>query len=88
MILLKSFQYQIKDELGIHARPAGLLVKAAGEFASEITFEKNGKKASAKKLFNLMSMGVKKGDVITVTAEGADEGAAITAIQTFLEEHL
>ncbi len=88
MILLKSFQYQIKDELGIHARPAGLLVKAAGEFASEITLEKNGKKASAKKLFNLMSMGVKKGDVITVTAEGADEGAAITAIQTFLEEHL
>lgn len=88
MILLKSFQYQIKDELGIHARPAGLLVKAAGEFASEITFEKNGKKASAKKLFNLMSMGVKKGDVITVTVEGADEGAAITAIQTFLEEHL
>lgn len=85
---MKSFQYQIKDELGIHARPAGLLVKAAGEFASEITFEKNGKKASAKKLFNLMSMGVKKGDVITVTAEGADEGAAITAIQTFLEEHL
>lgn len=85
---MKHFQYQIKDELGIHARPAGLLVKAAGEFASEITLEKDGKKASAKKLFHLMSMGVKKGDIITVTAEGLDEDAAITAIQTFLEEHL
>lgn len=85
---MKSFQYQIKDELGIHARPAGLLVKTAGDFVSDITFEKAGKKASAKKLFAIMSMGVKKDDVITVTVEGADEDAAITAVQKFLEEHL
>ncbi len=85
---MKSFQYKIRDELGIHARPAGLLVKTAGEFVSDITFEKEGKKASAKKLFAIMSMGVKKNDMITVTAEGADEGAAIAAVQKFLEEHL
>ncbi len=88
LIELKSFQYKIQDELGIHARPAGLLVKTAGEFVSDITFEKEGKKASAKKLFAIMSMGVKKDDMITVTAEGADEGAAIAAVQKFLEEHL
>ncbi len=85
---MKSFQYKIQDELGIHARPAGLLVKAAGDFASEITFEKEGRSASAKKLFALMSLGVKQGDVVTVTAEGPDEGAAIAAVQRFLEEHL
>jgi phosphocarrier protein len=88
LILLKRIQYTVTDKLGIHARPAGLLVKAAGDFASDITFEKEGRSASAKKLFSLMSLGVRQGDVVTVTAEGPDEGAAIAAVQRFLEEHL
>ena len=50
-----TFKYVIKDELGIHARPAGLLVKEAGKLGSKITIEKGGKKGDAKK--NLRSDG-------------------------------
>ena len=59
---MKTFSYTIKDEVGIHARPAGLLVKKAKEFESKITLEKGGKTAEATKLMAVMSMGVKCGD--------------------------
>lgn len=85
---MKTFEYQIKDALGIHARPAGLLVKAVKEYASEITIEKDGKSASAKKLMALMGLGVKCGDTVTVTVEGADENAAAEGIKAFLEANL
>ena len=44
---MKQFQYTIKDELGVHARPAGLLVKLAKQYTSTITLEKNGKTVTA-----------------------------------------
>ncbi len=47
---MKVFQYVITDEVGIHARPAGLLVKAAKQAASQVKIEANGKSADAKKL--------------------------------------
>ncbi len=85
---MQSFTYVIKDELGIHARPAGLLVKEAKPFASNITIEANGKSASAKALMSLMSMGVKQGASVTVAADGADEAAAIAAMKAFFEGNL
>lgn len=85
---MKEFNYTIKDELGIHARPAGLLVKKAGEFTSTITIYKEAKKADAKKLFAIMSLGVKKGDTIKVEVAGDDEEQACTAIEEFLKENL
>ena len=60
------------DEVGIHARPAGLLAKKAKEFESVITLEKGGKTAVATKLMAIMGMGVKHGDTVNVTVEGAD----------------
>ena len=47
---MKEFTYTITDEQGIHARPAGLLVKEAAGFASAITIEKDGKKVDAKRI--------------------------------------
>ena len=85
---MKSFTYVIKDELGIHARPAGLLVKEVKQFASAITLECGEKKAAAKGLMAVMAMGVKQGNEVTVTAEGEDEDAAIEAIQAFFEANL
>lgn len=82
---MKTFEYTIKDELGIHARPAGLLVKEAKKFESECTITKDGK---TKKLTQLMSLGVKQGDTVTVTAEGADEEAAAAALKEFFENNL
>lgn len=85
---MKSFEYTIKDEVGIHARPAGLLVNEAKKYTSEITVSKAGKSAGAKKLMALMSLGVKQGETVTVTAEGADEDIAITEMEKFFQENL
>ena len=85
---MQSFTYVIKDELGIHARPAGLLVKEAKNFASTITLEANGKKAVAKGLMGVMSMAVKQGNEVVVTVEGDDEKAAAAAMKAFFENNL
>ena len=85
---MKTFEYTIKDELGIHARPAGLLVKEAKNFASECTITKDGKTKKLTQLMMLMSLGVKQGDIVTVTAEGADEEAAAAALKEFFENNL
>ena len=85
---MKTFTYTIKDEVGIHARPAGLLVKKAKEFESAITIERNGKSAAATKLMALMGLGVKCGDTVTVTVEGADEERAASEMEKFFSENL
>ena len=85
---MKEFSYMIQDEIGIHARPAGLLVKEAKPFDSEIMLSVNGKKVDIKKLMALMALGVKNGDEVTVTAEGDDEDAAIEKIEEFFKANL
>ena len=86
---MKQFEYTINDPLGIHARPAGLLAKAAKAFAdTTVTVEKNGVAAKASQLMKLMGLGVKQGDVVTVTADGPSEDAAIAAMQDFFKENL
>lgn len=85
---MKEFKYVIQDPEGIHARPAGLLVKKAGEFASDIKIEKDGKAADAKRIFGVMGLGVKSGMEVTVTAEGEDEDAAIAELEAFFKENL
>ena len=85
---MKEFSYKIKDEAGIHARPAGLLIKKAGEFRSVITIHKGTKTADAKKIFSVMSLGVKKDDEIKITASGDDEEKAISELQSFFDTTL
>ena len=72
---MKQFTYTIKDELGVHARPAGLLVKLAKKYASKVTIEKDGKACDMRKLMAVMGLGIKQGETITVTVEGDDETA-------------
>ena len=78
---MKTFEYTIKDELGIHARPAGLLVKEAKKYESECTITKDGKTKKLTQLMMLMSLGVKQGDTVTVSVDGADEDAAVAALK-------
>ena len=85
---MKEFIYKISDENGIHARPAGMLVKKAAEFESKITIEKGDRNADAKKIFSVMTLGAKLGDEITVKADGTDENAAIEAMGELLKENL
>ena len=85
---MKSFDYVITDEVGIHARPAGILVKEAKKFASKITVKKGEKAAEATKLMALMGLGVKQGDSVTIEVEGDDEDTVVEAIRKFFEENL
>lgn len=84
---MKQFKYIIKDENGIHARPAGLLVKEALNFESELIMESNGKLASLKRMFALMGLGVKQGNTVTITVEGLDEDDAVEKISAFMQKH-
>ncbi len=85
---MTEFCYTIKDELGIHARPAGMLVKEADKFESEITIYVNDKQGDAKRIFSVMALGVKCGDKIRVTASGNDEEDAKNALENFLKANL
>lgn len=85
---MKSFNYTVKDELGIHARPAGMLVKEVKNFESKVTLEKDGRVIDASRLMAVMSMGIKKDQTVTVTVEDADEEAAYDALKAFFEANL
>ncbi len=86
---MKSFVYVVKDPLGIHARPAGMLAKAAKPFAdTPITITKEDKTVKASQLMKLMSLGVKTGDEVTVAAEGPAEDEAIAVMEAFFKENL
>ena len=82
---MKEFTYTIKEAVGIHARPAGLLVKEVKGYQS--TF-KGDKSVNAVKLMALMGMGIKCGDTVTVQVEGPDEDTAAPALEKFFNEHL
>ena len=85
---MKTFSYEIKDAIGIHARPAGLLAKEAKKYESKIVIKKEGKSAEATKLMAIMGMGVKCGNVVDVEIESADEEKAYEDIKAFFEANL
>ena len=87
---MKQFTYTITDPVGIHARPAGLLAKAAKTLDSTVTVTRadGSKSAVATKLMALMGMGVKTGETVTVTIEGGDEEANAAAMEQFFQENL
>ena len=84
---MKTFDYVITDEVGIHARPAGLLVKKVKEFASKVTITKNSKTVEAQKLMAVMALGVKKGETVKVSVEGEDEETAFAEVEKFFKEN-
>lgn len=83
-----SFDYVITDEVGLHARPAGLLVKEAKKYESKVVIKKEGKTADAAKLMAVMGLGVKCGQTVQVEVSGADEDVACEALKAFFEENL
>lgn len=85
---MKTFEYTIKDELGIHARPAGALVKEAKKFTSGITVSKNGKEVEATKLMAIMGLGIKCNDTVKITITGEDEEAAYSSLKEFFNKAL
>ena len=85
---MKEFKYVITDPLGMHARPAGMLVKAASPYTSKITVTAPTGTADAKRLMALMRLAAKQGMELTVTVEGDDEETAAAALQAFFRTNL
>ena len=80
---MKTFQWTMQDELGLHARVAGELVKCVAAGTSRVTLEK----ADASRLFAVMALCVRQGEVVTVTVEGPNEDADCAALQEFCEKN-
>ena len=87
---MKEITFTVKDALGLHARPAGLLVKLVQGMDSDctITLERTGKSASLKRVLAVMGLGVKGGDTVTVLLQGGDEDGNAEQIREWLESHL
>lgn len=75
----------IKNESGLHARPAGMFVKKAAEFKSTIEVVAKGKNVNAKSIMGIMSLGLGKGDELTVVANGEDQESAVAALVELIE---
>ena len=84
---MKKFNYTIQGKAGIHARPAGVLVKKASSFASTITLEKDGVVVDLTKLIALMQLDVQCNEVVTITVDGTDEDVAAASMH-FLPWHI
>ena len=84
---MTQFSYTIQDELGLHARPEGLLAKEAAKFKSTVTVESGAKKGDAKKIMSLMMLGAKKEHTLSFTVEGEDEEACAAGYDPDCKEH-
>ena len=85
---MKEFKHVINDPMGLHARPAGMLVKACAGYASKITLTAPTGTADAKRLMGIMRLAAKQGMELTITVEGADEETAAAELQAFLAANL
>lgn len=77
----------VKHEAGLHARPAAQFVKLAKQFSSDIKVTKGGKTVSAKSLVLIITLAIQPNTEIEVTADGADEQEAITALVGLVERN-
>lgn len=81
---MTSFHYTVRDELGLHMRPAGLFVKQAKNFTCAITLKKEGAApANAKSVFGVMGLAIKHGESITVFCDGDDEIQTAQELEKF-----
>lgn len=83
-----SFQYVITDNMGLHARPAGLLAKKAKALSSTVTISFRGTGCNARKVIQLMLLEAKKGDILDVTVSGESEVSEADELNAFLGEVL
>lgn len=85
---MRELKYIINDPMGLHARPAGLLVKAAAGFQSDIQIGTAAKMVNARRIMGVMGLVLKQGQEFIMTFDGADEAEAHAAFEVFLKENL
>ncbi len=84
---MAKFTAKITDPVGLHARPASITVSSASKFDSDIKIEANGKSGNLKSIMNIMALGIKQGDSVTIEANGSDADAAIAEIKKTMKEN-
>ncbi|WP_240374443.1 HPr family phosphocarrier protein [Bacillus piscicola] len=77
---------EVKLKTGLQARPAALFVQEANRFQSDIFIERGDKKVNAKSIMGIMSLAVRSGSTINITAEGSDEQEALDELTAFVEK--
>jgi len=77
--------FKIKNKLGLHARPAALLVQTAGRFKSDIKISKDGYTVNGKSIMGVMTLAAETGSEIEVVIEGEDREEAMRAIEELIE---
>ena len=77
----------VKNEVGLHARPATYFIQKANEYKSGIWVEKEERRVNAKSLLGVLSLGIAKDTVITLIADGADEQEAVAALVDLIENN-
>lgn len=80
-------EIEIINKLGLHARASSKLTQTAGQFKSEVWIEKNGRRVNAKSIMGVMMLAAAKGSIVTLEASGADEVAAIAALQALINDY-
>lgn len=83
-----SFTFVVNDEQGMHARPAGLLVKEAVGCSSEVTIRKGDRTGNAKRIFNVMGLSIKAHEEVEITLEGDKEQEEAAALEAFIRENI
>ena len=85
---MKTFEYTIKDPIGLHARPAGQLAKLCSQSGCTVSITKGDKTVKANQLMKLMGMGIKHNDTVKITVEGAREEEVAEAVEEFMTANL
>lgn len=83
-----SFKFVVNDEMGLHARPAGLLVKEAGKCSGKVTIRKGEKTGDAKRIFNVMGLSIKGHEEVEIMVEGDNEKEEAEALEAFIKENI
>ena len=81
---MKELSLTLENAEGLHARPAAVLAKVAGQFASKVEIKAKGQQKNAKSIMGLMALGLEKGDALQIVAEGADEQVAVEKISELI----
>ena len=79
-----SKEIVVQNQVGLHARPATFFIQKANEFTSSIWISKDERKVNAKSLLGVLSLGITRGTSVSITADGADEEAAIDALTSLV----
>lgn len=77
--------FVIKNKLGLHARPAALMVQTAGKFKASVKIVKDGQEVDGKSIMGLMTLAASAGTNLKIVADGQDEAAALDAMGKLIE---